>query len=218
MGELLSCPFCRELFAADEGPKCPDCGLPLVALHQLPLSLEGQAEAALEQVDPPEDQTLPVFYLRRGRGVLPALSAVGLGLFFAPWVSLMRPDEITLSGFDLATANAPFLWGGAVAWFLLIPLVISRRTLNQLIGVRIIATLFSLMTAGEAVLMLVFPPAEHSYFATGLAYEYGIYLSLLVSLLAAGCAVRLGGSLSDLRDVPVQLSAEQTRRPFEAIN
>ena len=218
MGELLSCPFCRELFAKNEGPKCPNCDIPLVPLHHLPLSPEGQAEAALEQVDPPEDQTLPLLYWRRGRGLVTLLSILGIGLFFAPWVSLMRPDEIKLSGFDLATANAPFLWGGVVAWFLLVPLVLSRRTLHQLFGVRIICTMFALLTGGETTLMLLRPPAEHSYFATGLEYNFGIYMSLVVSVLAAVCAARLGGSLSDLRDVPVQLNSAEARRPGEAIN
>ncbi len=218
MGELLSCPFCRELFAQDEGPKCPDCDLPLVPLHQLPLSLEGQAEAATGQVDPPEDQNLPLHYFRRGRGSLPLVALLGMALFTMPWVSLMRPDEIMLSGFDLAVSNAPWLWGGAVGWFLLIPLVLSRRTLNQMYGIRIICTLFALMTAGETTLMLLRPPTEHQYFATGLEYCWGIYASLFVSLIGAFVSVRLGGSMDDLRDLPVDVPTEQARRPGEAVH
>jgi len=218
MGELLSCPFCRELFAQGEGPKCPACDLPLVPLQKLPLSLDGQAEAAGENVDPPEDQTLPLFFFKRGRGIVPLLAGLGIGLFFCPWVSLMRPDTISLSGFDLATSNAPWLWGGAVAWFLLIPLVLSRRTLNQMVGVRVICTLFALLTAGETALMLVRPPAEHSYFATGLNYGFGLYASLAVSVFAAVYAARLGGSYRDLRDLPVQIPAQDKRRPGEALH
>ncbi len=218
MGELLSCPFCRELFAQEEGPHCPECDLPLVPLHQLPLSLDGAAEAAIDQIDPPEDQKLPLTYLRRGRGLLPLLSALGIGLFFSPWVSLLRPDEVSLSGFDLAASNAPFLWGGVVGYFLSIPLVLSRRTLNELHGIRVIATLFSLMTAGETALMILRPPEEHSYFAAGLSYSYGIYASLFVSLVATFVSIRLGGSINDLRDLPVVVPAREARRPGEAVH
>lgn len=218
MGELLSCPFCRELFARDEGPRCPECDLPLVPLHQLPLSLDGQAEAAEGPVDPPEDQKLPLLFFRRGRGLVPALALFGLLLFFAPWVSLMRPDEIELSGFDLATSNAPWLFGGAVGWFLLPPLVLSRRTLNQLRGIRVVCTLFSAMTAGEAAMMLLNPPAEHGYFATGLDYGWGIYSSLVVSVLGAAASMRLGGSMNDLRDVPVLVPPKDARRPGEEVH
>jgi len=218
MGELLSCPFCRELFAQGEGPRCPTCDLPLMPLHQLPLSLDGEQEAAAGVVDPPEDQKLPLFYLRRGRGLLAALAGVGLSLFCAPWVSLSKPDEVTLSGLDLAATNAPFLWGGAVGWFLLIPLVLSRRTLNQMFGVRVICTLFALLTAGETSMMLLRPPVEHSYFATGLTYTWGIYASLVISLAGAVCALRLGGSQHDLRNLPVHVAAKDTRQPGEALH
>jgi len=218
MGELLSCPFCRELFAQGEGPRCPACDLPLVPLHHLPLSLDGQQEAAELTVDPPQDQRLPFFYFRRGRGLLTALAILGLGLFSSPWVRLSKPDEVTLSGMDLATTNAPWLWGGAVGWFLLIPLVLSRRTLNEMFGVRIICTLFALLTSGETALMLLRPPAEHSYFATGLIYTWGIYASLVVSLLGAGCALRLGGSARDLRNLPLQIAAKDARQPGETLH
>lgn len=218
MGELLSCPFCRELFAQGEGPRCPACDLPLVPLHQLPLSLDGQREATELGVDPPQDQKLPFLYFRRGRGLLPGLAMVGLALFFMPWVRLSRPDEVTLSGLNLATTNAPWLWSGAVGWFLLIPLALSRRTLNEMYGVRIICTLFALLTAGEATLMLLRPPVEHSYFATGLTYTWGIYASLLVSLLGAACAARLGGSDRDLRNLPLHIVGKEARQPGEALH
>lgn len=218
MPELLSCPFCRELFAQGEGPRCPECDLPLVPLHRLPLSIDGQKEEASQVMDPPEDQELPFRYLGRGRGLVPALSLTGLGLFFAPWVRLLRPDEVTLSGFDLATTNAPWLWGGALGWFMLVPLVLSRRTLNQMLGVRVICTLFACLTAGETSLMLLRPPAEHGYFAAGLSYDWGIYASLLVSLVGAALCARLGGSAKDLRDLPVQIPTQDARRPGEALH
>lgn len=205
MGELLSCPFCRELFARDEGPNCPECELPLVPLHQLPLSLEGQAEAASLSVDPPEDQRLPFLYWKRGRGALLLCAGAGLLLFTESWVTMERPDPIGLSGFDLATSNAPWLWGGAVGWFMILPLILSRRTVNQLRGVRVIATLFAAMTLGETLMLLLRPPETHEYFGIGLQYAWGLYASALVASLGIALAIRLGGSLEDLRDLPVEV-------------
>lgn len=212
MGELLSCPFCRELFAEDEGPLCPECELPLVPLQKLPLSLEAKADLLeAEHLDPPEDHRLAFTYLGRGRGAGLLVALLGLGLFFAPWVSLQRPDEITLTGHDLATANAPWLWGGAVGWFILIPLLLSRRTVNEMRGVRVIAAFFPLLTLGETVMLLLNPPEAHRYFGPGLEYSWGLYASALVAMVGIALGARLGGSLEDLRDLPIDLPTSGPR-------
>lgn len=203
VGRLLACPFCRELFDQTEGPRCPTCDLPLVALHTLPLSEEARAEAAARgELDPPEDQDLGWLYPRRGRALLLGLAALGLGAFFLPWVSLERPDPVALSGFDLARGNAGWLWGGAIGWFLLLPLVVTRRTVSELRGVRVIAVTFSVMTLFETALLYFRPPTGHTYFGYGLEWALGLYGSALLSLLATLVSLRLGGSLEDLRDLP----------------
>src|SRR5690606_21943844 len=137
-------------------------------------------------------------------------------LFFGPWVSLERPDEITLTGHDLATANAPWLWGGAVGWFILVPLLASRRTVNQLRGIRVMATFFPLLTLGEAAMLLINPPEAHRYFGPGLEYTWGLFASATVALLAMIVGARLGGSTEDLRDLPLELpvSGPRTGEPL----
>lgn len=210
MGKLLSCPFCRELFSQGEAEVCPECGLSLVALSKLPLSLDGQEEARLRgELDPPEDQKLPLFYAGRGRGLLCVWACSGLFLFFQPWASLLRPSPIALAGFDLARANAPWLWGGAIGWFLTVPLAMSRRTVHQMRGVRAIVTLFALMTLGETCLLLLRPPSDHAFFSSGLRYEWGLYLSGAVSLAASLAGLRFGGSDRDFRDLPLDSSLLQ---------
>src|SRR5688572_31075404 len=62
---------------------------------------------------------------------------------FRSWVVLRIPEELTLSGFDLARGRAGWLWGGAVAWFILLPLVWTRRSIAKMRGVRIICCLFA---------------------------------------------------------------------------
>ncbi len=207
MGELLSCPFCRELYTEEEGPACPDCDLPLVPLRDLPLSMEGRAELMAQRgsIDPPQDQRLPAFYLGRGKGAAALLGLIGVGLFFAPWVELERPDSVTLSGHDLATTNAPWLWGGAIGFFLLVPLVLSRRSVSEMFGVRVISAFFPLLTVGEAAMLLLNPPNAHGYFSSGLEYAWGLYASGLVAFAAVIVGARLGGSFKDFRDLPLEI-------------
>lgn len=202
VGRLLACPFCRELYTRDESTRCPQCDLPLVPMERLPLSLDAQAEQDARPYVPPEYRRLSPWFWRRGRGVVAALALCGLGLFFAPWVHLTHADEVTLRGFDLARGNATWLWGGAVGWFLSVPLVLSRRSVVDLRGIRVIAATFAAMTLVEVGFLLVRPPAEHGYFSYGLAYAWGLYASGVVSLVAVVAALRLGGRVEDLRDLP----------------
>jgi len=200
---LLACPFCRELYTPSEGDRCPHCGLILVDLEGLPPSLDAQREAALAGlVDPPELERQTFWYLGRGRGPLALLALLGFLLFLCPWAHLTRPDQVTLSGLDLAKTGAPWLFGGAIGWFLLLPLVWSRRSVVELRGIRVIASALSALTTIEAGLLLARPPLESSYYSSGLRYGWGLYASLLVSLLALWLSARLGGELADLRDLP----------------
>jgi hypothetical protein len=171
-------------------------------MDKLPPSLDAlREEAERGEQTPPEHRSLPRSYWRRGRGLLLALAVVGLVAFFMPWVSISRPSDVVLSGFDLAHSRAGWLWGGAVGWFLLLPLVFTRRSVVQLRGVRVIAATFAVMTLGETSMMLLIPPAQSPYVRTEFAYAWGLYLSAVVSLIATLTAVRLGGRLDDLRDL-----------------
>lgn len=200
--ELYACPFCRELFTPLEGPRCPHCDVDLVPLVRLPPSID----ALHEQVErgnevAPEEVRLPWTFWRRGRGALFALSCAGLALFFSPWVEITSPQTVTLSGFDLARGAAGWLWGGALGYFLLIPLVLSRRSVWQLRGARVIATAFTAMTLIEVAMLVLVPPAQHRLVKVIFAFDWGLYASGLVSVLATAVSVRLGGGLRDLRDL-----------------
>ncbi len=207
MPRLLACPVCRELFGDDEATTCRVCGVELVPMDKLPPSAEALAEAPYV---PPEDRTLHVWFWRRGRGALLLLAALGLALFFCPWVSLSRPDEVLLSGLDLARGNAGWLWGGAIGWFILLPLVFTRRTVTALRGIRIICATFAAMTLGEVVLLLVRRPTEQVYFSYGVDYVWGLYASGAVALAALIVAARLGGRLDDRSDLPLEAHSNET--------
>lgn len=192
MARLLACPFCRELFDERETSRCPQCDIPLVSMERLPPPPEELADEDRPFV-PPEFRRLSPWHWQNGRGALVLLALLGGALFFAPWVNLTRVDEVTLRGFDLARGNVPWLWGGALGWFLLVPLVASRRRLVELWGIRVIAATFAAMTLLEVGMLLLRPPRDHSYFAYGVEYAWGLYLSGVVSLAAIGVALRLGG-------------------------
>jgi hypothetical protein len=166
------------------------------------LSAEALAEqAARGELDPPEHTTLPWTYWRRGRGALVAVAGWGLSCFFMPWVELITPHSAVLTGYDLARAQSGWLWGGALGFFLLVPLTLSRRSVWALRGVRAICAAFAVMTLGEVLMMLSMPPAQHPLMPVEFEYRWGLYLSGAASLLATLIALRLGGSPADLRDL-----------------
>ncbi len=196
MAALLACPFCRTLYRRGEGSHCNVCGVALMPLERLPPSADALAEEPLVPVMP-EDELLPWSYWRRGRGAVLVLAALGLALFFVPWVRIELPEVALRSGFELARGRAGWLWGGATGWLVLIPLVWSRRTIYKLRGIRPIAVAFSAMTLGEVALMVAMPPRAR-YVPVEIHWAFGLYASAIVSLLATAVAFVLGGALPPL--------------------
>ncbi len=198
MAALQACPFCRKLFTAEEARQCPECEVALVGMNQLPPSLDAlEDEAEQGQVTFPEDRLLPSTYLGRGRGALLALSLAGLAAFFLPWVELTMPESVVYSGFDLARGRAGWLWGGVTAWLVLIPLVLTRRTIARMRGVRIVTVMFAAMTFSEVLMLWLLPP-RRGITPLSLHFRYGLFLSGGISLAAAVVAARFGGSLDNL--------------------
>jgi hypothetical protein len=198
MAALQACPFCRKLFTSDEAKSCPDCDVALVAMSQLPPSLDAlEDEASQGQIALPENQPLPSTYLGRGRGALLLLSALGLVSFFLPWVELTLPETVTYSAFDLARGRAGWLWGGATAWLVMIPLVLTRRTIARMRGVRVVTVMFASMTLIEAFMLWVLPP-RRGMTPLDLHFRYGLFLSGAISLVGMLVAARFGGSLDNL--------------------
>ena len=203
MAGLLACPFCRQLFPQGEVASCPECGVGLQSLEKLPPSHEVQQELLAEAVPPaPEDRILPLWYWRRGRGPLLALGVLGLAAFFAPWVMKTLPDVESLSAFDLAQRRAGWLWGGAVAWFILLPLAFTRRTVMKMRGVRAVCVAFAAMTCVEVLTLLALPPSTSGRIPVAFHWGWGLWVSAASSALGALFAARFGGSLDDLESAP----------------
>lgn len=198
MAALRACPFCRKLFTSEEGKSCPECEVALVDLNQLPPSLDAlEEEAERGQLIFPENQPLPATYMGRGRGALLVLSGLGLFAFFLPWVELTAPESVVYTAFDLARGRAGFLWGGATAWLVMIPLVITRRTIARMRGVRVVTVLFAAMTLSETLMLWLMPP-RRGLAPLELHFRYGLFLSAAISSVAMLVAARFGGSLDNL--------------------
>ncbi|MGC4091866.1 MAG: hypothetical protein QM756_29080 [Polyangiaceae bacterium] len=198
MSALRACPFCRTLYRPDEGSVCADCGVGLVPMHSLPPPAERDPDEPEPQVLP-EDATLSWSDFGRGRGLLLAFCVLGLCAFFTPWVEVVRPELSLRSGFDLARGRAGWLWGGAAAYFVLIPFVFTRRTIARMRGVRIVTVMLSSLTALEVVMLLLLPPRSRGPMPVHIEWRWGIYASFVVSLVATVIAARFGGALPQLR-------------------
>lgn len=203
--QLFACPFCRELYSDSEADVCPHCDVVLRPLHDLPPSYEIREQEEVEwERTPPQDRTLPFTYFARGRGLLLGLSVLGLGLFFTPWIVLTKPELLTLSGYTLAQSRGFWFAGGAVGWFVSIPLIITRRTITRMRGVRVILTMFAATTAGQA-LILYFNAPTSDLIPLAYTWGWGFYASALVSVVAVPVAATFGGKVDDL---PADLGRE----------
>ncbi|HLV66370.1 MAG TPA: hypothetical protein VKY73_11190 [Polyangiaceae bacterium] len=212
MAALRACPFCRALYRPDEGRRCRECDVDLVALEKLPLSDEARAEAELEgEIVLPEHAPLPWDAFGRGRGALLALSLLGLCSFFMPWVELVRPETAVRSGFDLARGRAGWLWAGATGYFVLLPLVFTRRTIAAMRGARVIATLLASLTLAQVLMLLLLPPRPRGLVPLELHYTWGLYLSGVISLVATAVATRLGGALPPMAPAQTDDAAPASR-------
>lgn len=196
---LIGCPFCQELFPEGEATTCPVCGVPLRPAEKLPPSYEARVALAAELAAvPPEDRVVPLWYYRRGRGPLVLIALGGLAAFLAPWVRLHKPDEIVYSGLALARARGGWFFGAAAGWFVMLPLVVTRRTVYKMRGVRIITAMFAALSVVETAQLLLFPPHGGRYVPLDFDWGWGLYASLVLGVLGVAVAARFGGRLDDI--------------------
>jgi len=213
VARLLACPFCRSLFPSAETRQCPECGVKLVPMENLPDSMDVAAdELEAGELVLPEQRPFPWNYFGRNRGALLLVALFGLGLFFAPWVELRMPEESVRSGFDLARGRAGWLWGGAAGWLVMLPLLWTRRTIQRLRGVRLVTALFAAMTLIEAGMLLSTPPRSQHGLPLEIHWRWGIYASLLTSLAGIAVASRLGGKLQDMPRVVTDVATADPRQ------
>jgi len=194
---LDACPFCRELFEPGEATQCPTCGIALADLTKLPPSptLRHEADDWEEDLGPEHDR-FSWHYLGRGRGIILVAAVAGIALFLLPWIDMSLPYTDRLSGWDLAHRRG-WPWGAFAAWIVLVPTVGSRRTIAALRGARVAAPFLAAIPALTAGILLAFPP-HSSLIPIRIAFDWPVYATLVVSLIAVAAGVRLGGRVDVL--------------------
>lgn len=186
---FLACPFCRELYLEGERTECPSCGLGLARAESLPRGATDEEEEI-----PPEHVRLPFSYWRRGRGAVAALALVGLASFFAPWAHVTAPEIHDLDGFRLARElHTP--WAAFAAFFVLLPVALSRRTIWKMRGARFAVGFLALIPLLTMILRLATTPRSSLYMPVRVEWGWGLYLSGAAGLAALLCAPLFGGAL-----------------------
>jgi hypothetical protein len=193
---LFACPFCRDMFEKGEAAACPVCGVPLVAFEKLTASEEALAEDGTPIA--PEHEVLPQTYIGRGRGALAALAAAGMVAFFLPWIRETMPDIVDYSGLGIAMKSG-WAWGAGVAWFILAPTVLSRRTIMQMRGARLAATFLASFPGMTAAILLARPPHGSYHVPLHFTYGAGLYATLALSVAAMAFGLLFGGPLDEIR-------------------
>ncbi|AKT42289.1 hypothetical protein [Chondromyces crocatus] len=193
---LEACPFCRQLFEAGEVSTCPECDLRLADPSDLPPSADALAIDPTPPL-PPHLQPLPWTYLGRGRALLLGLAVLGLLAFFAPWVHETAPELRDLSGFHLAR-RLHWMWAPAIAFFVLIPLVLTRRSIHRMRGARLSIAMLATIALLTVALRVAFTPATSSLRPVRFTWGAGLYATATIALAALAASARFGGRLDPL--------------------
>jgi hypothetical protein len=200
MSGLVACPFCRQMFPAFDAktsPTCPECGLKLTDVAKLGPSYDAQLIDPEEPL-PPHMETLPWTFPGRMRAPLLALAVIGLALFFfAPWARETAPELRDLTGFGFAR-RLGWMWAPAVAYFVMIPLVLTRRSIYLMRGARFAIGFLALIALMTVVMRVAVPPASNSFVPLRFTFRWGLYASGLVASIALAAAAKFGGSLDDI--------------------
>lgn len=190
MRTLLACPFCREMFEPGEAKACPSCGLALRRLDDLPTTTVVGDEALPEPSA--DDETLPWTYAARGRGPLVVLAVLGMAAFFLPWVHEVAPERRALSGPEIAR-HLGWMWAPLVSFMVMLPLVLSRRSIARMRGARVAVAFLAAMALMTAAVRALFPPARNSLDPHLLEWGVGLYATGVIALASIVVAVRFGG-------------------------
>lgn len=185
------------MFEVGEAKQCPVCGVKLTRFEDLPPSHDAMHDEGGVPLTP-ELERLPWRDMGRGKGATLALALVGVVLFFLPWVRLTLPYVDAKSGFTLAHERLGWLWATFAAWVVLVPTVLSRRTILQLRGARVAAAFLGAIPAVAVVVLLARPP-RGGIVPVRYSWDWPLWATLVVSLLAVVVAVRLGGPVDDIR-------------------
>jgi hypothetical protein len=167
----------------------------LVAAGKLPLSDDALSEDGVTRQ--PEWDLLPFTYIRRGRGPLALLALLGLAAFFLPWIKETMPDIVSFSGFTLAR-KLGWAWGAGVGWFVLLPVVLTRRTIMHMRGARVAVCFLAAVPGVTAAMLLAHTPHPRYGIPLRFSFETGLFATMALSLFAVAIGLFFGGRVDDI--------------------
>jgi hypothetical protein len=86
-----------------------------------------------------------------------------------------------------------------VAWFVLLPIVLSRRSIMQMRGARVAASFLAAIPGTTAILLLARPPHGGHGVPLRFTFAWGLYATLAASVGALTAALFFGGRVDDIR-------------------
>jgi hypothetical protein len=142
-------------------------------------------------------ETLPWTYAGRGRALLAALAALGLLAFFGPWVVERAPELTRYSGFDLGV-RLRWIWAAGIAYLVMIPLVLSRRSVHAMRGARFAVGFLAGVVIITVAVRLLFVPSGSVLRPVRYEWGWGLYACGAIAVAILLAATRFGGDLKDL--------------------
>jgi hypothetical protein len=114
------------------------------------------------------------------------------------------PNARTFSAFDIAhNTRAGWMWGPFAAWSVLVPTILSRRTIAKMRGARVAAAFLSAVPIVAVANLLLHPPTGvivgGFVIASKITWQWPIYATLAVALAALVMSVRFGGRIDDIK-------------------
>src|SRR5262249_35704882 len=104
-----------------------------------------------------------------------------------------------------------FFWAPAVAWFVLFPLVLTRRSVHKMRGARVAIGLLAAIALLTVALLLGHPPRSSPHRIVRIDWGWGVYASAAAAFAAVVWALGFGGKLDDR-------PTRQTRRGDEVLH
>ena len=181
---MLFCPFCKEGF--DDLVRCPHHDVELVSLRVL-----GQLSAARV----PDDQRMPWWSPKLGRGFLLSSALLTLLAFFCPFGELLGDVTVSNTLFTLARGRALRLWVVPMAALALLFMLFRRRTPAAMRGARLSALFVSCLPSAVVLITWFGARRAAEVMATSSGGELEFRLGLGSVLVLGSGALALVGSL-----------------------
>jgi hypothetical protein len=85
-----------------------------------------------------------------------------------------------------------------VGWFVLLPVVLTRRTIMHMRGARVAVSFLSAVPGLTAALLLARTPHHHPGIHLQFSFGIGLFASIALSLIAVGVGLFFGGRVDDI--------------------